>query len=172
MKQETCQTQHESIYPSFQCPHCGKQMLRKCAMSVHVYSCKSNPERKPHKGGFKKGRRLTDEHRSNIGKAVKGRITSPEVRKKISQARIEFLRKNPDKVPYLLNHKSKGESYPERYFREVLTRHGVSFIQELRVSVYRIDFAIGSNTMWINQSSHQMKENVCISNLWDGASSA
>jgi len=42
---------------------------------------------------------------------------SQETKEKISEIRKAFLKENPDKVPYRLNHSSR-ESYPEKIFRE------------------------------------------------------
>jgi very-short-patch-repair endonuclease len=51
------------------------------------------------------------------------------------------LLKNPDKVPYLINHSSK-ESYPEKLFREGLTRENLTgWTQSFRISLYEYDFA-------------------------------
>ncbi len=95
----------------------------------------------------------------------KGRSHSDATRKKISLSRIKFLDEHPHMVPYVLNHKSKGESYPERYWREVLTDHGIDFIQEHRVSRYRIDFAIGNVALEIDGEQHYVDERVKNSDL-------
>lgn len=42
-------------------------------------------------------------------------------------------------VPYLLNHKGKGPSYPERYFTEAFK--GLPLVREYRVGLYSLDFA-------------------------------
>jgi len=95
----------------------------------------------------------------------KGRSHSDATKNKISLSRIKFLDEHPDMVPYVLNHKSKGESYPERYWREVLTDNGIDFIQELRVSRYRIDFAIGKVALEIDGEQHYVDERVKNSDL-------
>ena len=60
---------------------------------------------------------------------------------KISVARIKYLKENPDKVPYLLNHSSR-ESYPEKRFRHILESIGlVGWIQHYQHSIYQYDFA-------------------------------
>lgn len=63
-------------------------------------------------------------------------------------------------VPYVLNHKSRGESYPEKYWREVLSSNGISFAQEFRVSRYRIDFAIGKVALEIDGEQHYLDDRV------------
>lgn len=66
-----------------------------------------------------------------------GRIPTEETKKKLSEIRIEYLKKNPDKVPYKLNHKYK-ETYPETYFKECLR----GFIYQYRIpeTLYEGDF--------------------------------
>lgn len=65
-------------------------------------------------------------------------------RDKISIARKKYLKENPDKVPYLLNH-SSVESYPEKRFRRILTNIGlVGWIQHYQHSIYQYDFAFPS----------------------------
>jgi very-short-patch-repair endonuclease len=59
----------------------------------------------------------------------------------ISKSRIKFLEKNPDKVPYLLNHYSKGESYPEKYFDKIFKKTNLQYIRYCTVNRYELDFA-------------------------------
>lgn len=66
---------------------------------------------------------------------------SDETKKKISTARTAYLKANPDKVPYLMNHSSK-ESYPEKYFTQVFANEGLVVEKEFRVALYSLDFAI------------------------------
>lgn len=66
---------------------------------------------------------------------------SEESKKKISEARIKYLKDNPDKVPYKLNHYSKGASYPEKYFDEILKTKNLEYEKELPISIYSLDFA-------------------------------
>ena len=61
--------------------------------------------------------------------AGKRRKHNEETKNRISRSRKEYLEKHPEKVPYTLNHKSKGESYPEKYFREWLEKENISFGQ-------------------------------------------
>ena len=49
---------------------------------------------------------------SNTLKSKEGKKHTEETKRKISEIRKKYLFENPDKVPYLLNHYSKGESYP------------------------------------------------------------
>ena len=74
--------------------------------------------------------------------AGKKRVTPEHVRNKISQSRKKYLEEHPDQVPYKLNHKSRGESYPEKYFREWLEKENISFKQEYHFGLYSFDFLI------------------------------
>jgi very-short-patch-repair endonuclease len=67
-----------------------------------------------------------------------GRQHSIESKRKISLSRKKFLVKNPDMVPYKLNHKHKKISFPEQYFKECF---GDVFHYQYRVGLYELDFA-------------------------------
>lgn len=64
-----------------------------------------------------------------------------EIKKKISDSRIKYLKEHPEKVPYLLNHYSKGSSYPETYFNNIFNGR-FEYKRYYQVSYYQIDFAI------------------------------
>lgn len=83
--------------------------------------------------------RTKSEMLSIVGKK---RVTPQHVRNKISQSRKKYLEEHPDQVPYKLNHKSRGESYPEKYFREWLEKENISFKQEYHFGLYSFDFLI------------------------------
>ncbi len=68
------------------------------------------------------------------------RYHSDETKKRISDIRKEFIKNNPDKVPYLLNHYSKGDSYPEKYFKNVFDVEKIPLKHHLQVSFYQLDF--------------------------------
>lgn len=79
-----------------------------------------------------------------ISLANKKRTIPDNIRKKISESRKRYLEEHPDQVPYKLNHKSRGESYPEKYFREWLENENINFKQEYHFSVYSFDFLINN----------------------------
>jgi len=66
---------------------------------------------------------------------------SDETKRKISEIRKEYLKNNPDKVPYLLNH-SRNESYPEKYFTELFKNEKIEVIKKFRIGLYELDFSI------------------------------
>ncbi len=69
------------------------------------------------------------------------RVVSDETRKKLSESRLNYLRNNPDKVPYLLNHSSK-KSYPEKLFENALISFGINgYVYNFQNGIYQYDFA-------------------------------
>lgn len=48
---------------------------------------------------------------------------------------------HPEKVPYILNHHSKGDSYPEKYFKEVFNNACMEYEQNYYSNSYFLDFA-------------------------------
>jgi very-short-patch-repair endonuclease len=68
-----------------------------------------------------------------------GKKLSEESKRKISIARKEYLKNNPDKVGYKINHSSK-ESYPEKYFNEVFKNRGLNLERYYRVGLFELDF--------------------------------
>ncbi len=101
------------------------------------------------KDGYKNGRLLP---------TCKGH--SQETKDKISKARLKYLEENPDKVPYLLNHYSKGESYPEKYFREIFEIRGIDFEQEVQVGRYSLDFVINGVDIEIDGEQHYLDKRI------------
>lgn len=63
-----------------------------------------------------------------------------ETKEKISRSRKKYLEDNPEMVPYLLNHYSKGPSYPERYFKEVFEKENILLEQYKQIKYYQLDF--------------------------------
>lgn len=70
-----------------------------------------------------------------------GRPQTEETKAKLSAFRKAFLEANPHMAPYRLNHHSKGPSYPEKYFTEVLDNTGIEYQAEYQVGLYSLDFA-------------------------------
>ena len=104
------------------------------------------------------------ETKQKIAKSWTGKTLSEETKAKISKSRIKFLKENPSQVPYMLNHYSNGESYPEKYWREILEKEAILFEQEKRVSIYRLDFAIGHFDLEIDGEQHYNDLRILASN--------
>jgi very-short-patch-repair endonuclease len=105
-------------------------------------------------------------NKSEALKLVPGRPLTDEIKQKISSSRKKYLKENPDKVPYKLNHYSKGQSYPESYFEKWLSDNEVSFISEQQVSIYSIDFRIGDIALEIDGEQHYVDERIVKSNFY------
>ena len=90
------------------------------------------------------GRQIStsEETRKKISKTSKGRKVSAETRERISKSMKKFIKENPDKVPYILNHKSKGPSYPEIIWKGILISRGICFEEQFKQGSYSLDFAL------------------------------
>ena len=142
------------------CKYCGKECKNANSLRNHERLCKSNPNRQESsfvkynktKGDvWNKG--LTKEtndslrrageklkrHLEKFGAPNKGKSMSDEQKKKISVSRTNFLKENPDKIPYLLNHSSKI-SYPEQYFIELFNLENIDLQYHKQVGLYQLDF--------------------------------
>lgn len=105
-------------------------------------------------------------NRSEALKLVPGKPHTEETKKKISEIRKQYLKENPDKVPYKLNHYSKGKSYPEEYFENWLIKNNVNFKQEESISIYRVDFLIGNIALEIDGEQHYVDGRIILSNKY------
>lgn len=83
---------------------------------------------------------ISEESRLKRSKS-NSRPHTEESKKKISEARIKFLRENPDMVPYKLNHYSKGRSYAEEYWKIVLDTNNLVYEEQYQIGPYQLDFA-------------------------------
>lgn len=100
--------------------------------------------------------RSKEETKEIIVKKLTGLKHSSETKCKISASIKKWILKNPDKSPYLLCHKSKGESYPEKYFREWLEKENIPFQQEYKFKSYSFDFLINERIdLEIDGSQHR-----------------
>jgi len=110
------------------CKYCQEEFESGLKLGGHQAWCKENPD-------YKEKSKISKE---KLSIHFKGRKLSDEHKKKLSENKKEYLIKNPDKVPYKLNHSSKI-SYPERYFLSVLK--GFDFQYKVPGTLYEIDFA-------------------------------
>lgn len=110
-----------------------------------------------HKNGITWNKGLTKETNESIAKAgktlsesyaagkfipsQKGKVHTEEEKRKISESRKQYLLEHPEKVPYILNHHSKGDSYPEKYFKEVFDNAKIDYSQNYYSNGYFLDFA-------------------------------
>jgi very-short-patch-repair endonuclease len=142
---------------SLNCKYCDKQWKDTNSLKNHIIRCKNNPNKlstnnlkdynKNGRSAWNKG--LTKESHPSLGmnrpnfkgsnSVCFGTHLSNERKLNLSIKRTEYLLKNPDKVPYLLNHSSK-ESYPEKYFTEILDNNNLHYEKEYQIALYSLDF--------------------------------
>lgn len=85
----------------------------------------------------------TKEQSKEIGKRKREGFKHTEKTKKIlSEKRKKWIKENPDKSPYIMAHKSRGETFAERYFREWLEKEQIAFQQEYHFDLYAFDFLV------------------------------
>lgn len=142
------------------CKYCGKECKNTNSLRTHERFCKSNPDRQEspfvkynktkgdvwNKGltketndSLRKQGESVSKHWKKFGSPNKGKKMSDEQKKKISISRSKFLKENPDKIPYLLNHSSKI-SYPEQYFIELFNLEDIDLQYHKQVGLYQLDF--------------------------------
>lgn len=92
------------------------------------------------KSGILKSRNISDSMILDRKKNPDRYKCSDVTRKKLSEIRKKYLEEHPDKVPYLLNHHSKGDSYPEKYFKEVFEIEKIDLKHHLQIGIYQLDF--------------------------------
>ena len=99
----------------------------------------------------------------------KGLKHTQSTKDKLAQLRKEWIKNNPDRHPWKLAHKSRGESYPEKYFREWLEKEGLPFVQEYPYKTYHFDFLVNNvvdleidgsqHKGWSKIVAHDLKRN-------------
>lgn len=96
--------------------------------------------------------------RYEIGELISpnlGKKHSEETKKKISESRKRYLAEHPDKVPYVLNHHSKGDSYPEKYFMSCFDNALIKYEKDYRALSYFLDFAWPASKCYIEVDGEQ-----------------
>lgn len=135
------------------CEHCKREHKTFLSKRQHEIHCKENPDRIPgartgksHKGSnqYIKARELglpvpVGAMKGKPG-TFRGRKHSEETREKISKSCIRYLEEHPEKVPYLLNHYSKGPSYPEIYWIDLIKNEKLDLSYHKQIGPYQLDF--------------------------------
>ena len=171
---------------TFICKHCDSKRKNNNSLINHERLCKENPDRQYTKFAdtewqqtFAKGNQYTkaletgmkviisDDTLKKLSKARLGKKHKQETKDKISKARVKYLTENPTKVPYLLNHYSKGMSYPEKYWKGIFDNHNIDYIQEHRIHTYSLDFAIVDKqiNIEIDGEQHYLDERIVKSDI-------
>lgn len=112
------------------CKYCGKEFDKGVQLGGHIRLCPNNPK---YKENFQK---CCMEHNG-----WRGKHHTEEQKRKVSESRKKYLLEHPEKVPYVLNHHSKGDSYPEKYFKDVFDNAEIDYSQNYYSNGYFLDFA-------------------------------
>lgn len=107
-----------------ECKYCGKFFEGK-TLAGHTVWCDNRPKNE------------IEKIKSKLSKMASKRRHSEETKKKLSEYRTQYIKDNPDKAPYKMNHSHK-ESYPEKYFSKYL----VNFVHPYSIpdTAYEGDF--------------------------------
>lgn len=151
---------------SFICKYCKKECKNSNSLRNHERLCKYNPNRQESQfvkfnklktdgiiNVWNKGLTKFNDERVNkqsntlknkyeSGELIspnKGRKHTDEEKRNLSIKKRKYLLKNPDKVPYLLNHSSKI-SYPEQYFIDLFLSENIDLKYHKQVGIYQLDF--------------------------------
>lgn len=167
----------------FKCRYCNKICKNANSLRNHERLCKLNLNRsiskfediewQKNKTGDGKGTnrfikakqlgitiKVSDETKEKIRKKAKNRKHSKETKEKISKSMHAYLLKNPNKVPYRLNHYSKGISYPERYFKFILDYNKIFYEFQYSEGLYNLDFKIGNIDLEIDGEQHYLDKRI------------
>lgn len=167
----------------FKCRYCNKICKNANSLRNHERLCKLNPNRsiskfediewQKNKTGDGKGTnrfikakqlgitiKVSDETKEKIRKKAKNRKHSKETKEKISKSMHAYLLKNPNKVPYRLNHYSKRISYPERYFKFIFDYNKIFYEFQYSEGLYNLDFKIGNVDLEIDGEQHYLDKRI------------
>lgn len=126
------------------CKYCKKEYDSGHKLGGHVTNCKMQPNYEKIK---KERAKKQSEYRT-------GKKLSDETKNKISKARIKYLKENPDKVPYKINH-SSNVSYPEQVILKYLKEYKIlGWVHQLQFSIYQIDFAFPEYKLAVEIDGH------------------
>ena len=144
--------ENRSPYGTWVCPHCSDHPIFNTRQELLDHKHKYHPIESGsswNKGLTKETSDIVKRHAEKLSNDYKtGKLTSynkgkhmpEEIKQKVSQSMKKFCKEHPDRVPYVLNHSSK-ESYPEKYFRELLTKENITgWKQDLSHIGYFLDF--------------------------------
>lgn len=167
----------------FKCRYCNKLCKNANSLRNHERLCKLNPNRsmskfediewQKNKTGDGKGTnrfikakklgielKVSCETKAKISRSKVGKKHTEETKLKISNSMKKYLFNNPDKVPYLLNHYSKGMSYPEKYFKSILDKNNINYIFQYQEGLYSLDFKINNIDLEIDGDQHYLDKRI------------
>lgn len=171
--------EQKNAYNNWKCSICNgifrtRALLKKHRIEVHEiervhYIIDENGKRKLigkiwNKGKTKENDERVKKQSETLSDGYKsGRLIHPnlgthhteEEKRHLSEVRKAYLKENPDKVPYLLNHHSKGDSYPEKYFKDIFDKYNIKYEQNYYKLGYFLDFAWPDKKMYLEIDGEQ-----------------
>lgn len=156
----------------YKCPFCDKQ-FSVYGIYLHIWKkhTKEGKLQNPNIG-YENGTRiiwnkdiqLSEEHKNNISKANKGkhkRKLTKEEKKHLSDVRIESIKTGRAKRWNTIS----GNSYPEKYFEQVLLNEGIKFKKQYHINDgkrnYFLDFYLEDKIdLEIDGTQHQNKDRI------------
>lgn len=133
MREYKCKYNWEEIQKEYDSGMSWRDLMKKYGFGWQLYS-------KYKKRGILKSRTMSESTKLDHKKNPDRYLHTEETKKKISLSRTKYLKEHPDQVPYLLNHYSKGDSYPERYFKELFEVEKIDLKHHTQIGLYQLDF--------------------------------
>lgn len=140
------------------CQYCGKECKNSNSLKNHERLCKLNPNREisnwvnynndknaKHSNRYIKAKEegkiieISEELKYKFGNGFRNKHHSDETKQKISESYKKYLKENPNKIGWIINHSSK-KSYPEQYFEELFINEGIPLKYHKQIGRYELDF--------------------------------
>ena len=154
-----------ALYGTWYCKWCQEHPIFETRSDLQKHNKETHPHNIPWNKGLTKetnesvakaGKTLSESYA--IGKFIpsqKGKAHTEEEKQKISESRKRYLLEHPEKVPYVLNHHSKGDSYPEQYFKTLFENEQIEYKQNYYQNGYFLDFAWPEQKKYIEIDGEQ-----------------
>ena len=151
----------------YSCRYCNKICKNLKSLVQHERLCTKNTERKHvwNEGLTKDTDLRLKERGEKLSKRLLNRELMPfflgkhhsdDTKKHLSEVQKKFLKENPEKVPYKVNHYTK-KSYPEKYFEDVFSKDEElkKLVGQYQVGLYSLDFAMPDIKFYIEIDGEQ-----------------
>ena len=180
-KKRSNENYHYDKDESLVCKYCGKQCYSVKSLKAHECKCPQNKNRVYRNGMIGKrpwNKGLTKETDGRVKQAAislklryeNGELKSPQKgikhteqeKQHLSDIRKKYLKEHPNKVPYVLNHHSHGDSYCEKFFKQILNNEHIEYEQNYYQFGYFLDFAfpITKTYFEVDGEQHYLDERI------------
>jgi len=154
------------------CPYCNNEYSIR-GIHLHIWKKHTDEGKKQNPNiGYEigtrivwnKNKQLSKEHKYNISKSLKGkpgRKLSEQEKQHLSEVRIELIKNGKVKRWNTIS----GNSYPEKYFAQVLLNEGIKFEKQYHINDgkrnYFLDFYLEDKIdLEIDGTQHQNKDRI------------